>query len=82
MATSVVFAASVNIVKLLPYTILGQINMDNLLIDIVLLPVAFIGVWLGLNIHDRLNERLFNNIILVMLMLVGGKLIFDGYLRL
>ena len=79
LATSVVFAASVNLVKVIPYTILGQINMNNLLIATVLLPVAFLGVWLGLNIHHRLNERLFNKIILVMLMLVGCKLTLDGF---
>lgn len=80
LATSVVFAATVNLVKLIPYTIIGQINMDSLLIASVLVPVAFLGVWLGLNIHHRLNERLFNNIILIMLLLVGCKLTLDGYL--
>lgn len=82
LATSVVFAASVNLVKVIPYTLLGQINMNNLLIATVLLPVGCLGVWLGLNIHHRFNERVFNNTILLMLILVGGKLTFDGYLGL
>lgn len=78
LGTAVVFLAIVNLVKLVAYGALGQINTDNLLIGLVLAPVAWIGICLGLIIHKMLDDQLFYRIILVMLLIVGIKLIADG----
>jgi len=78
LATAVVFLASINLVKLVPYMALGQINSDNLLIGVILAPIAWIGVKLGLSIQRRLNDQLFYRIILIMLAIVGAKLMWDG----
>ncbi|RTE65565.1 sulfite exporter TauE/SafE family protein [Amphritea opalescens] len=78
LGTAVVFLASVNFVKLFAYGALGQINTDNLLVGLVLAPVAWIGTRLGLVIHKKLDDQLFYRIILVMLVIIGVKLVFDG----
>ncbi|MBQ0757119.1 MAG: sulfite exporter TauE/SafE family protein [Amphritea sp.] len=78
LATAVLFLASINLMKLVPYIALGQINSDNLVIGIVLAPIAWLGVKLGLKIQHLLNDVLFYRIILVLLMLVGIKLITDA----
>lgn len=78
LGTAVVFLASINLVKLVPYTVLGQINTDNLMIGLILAPVAWVGVKLGLRIQHRLNDDLFYKIILIILAIVGAKLILDG----
>ena len=57
---------------------LGQINTDNLLIGLVLTPLAWIGIRLSLTIHKTLNDKLFYRIILIMFLMIGIKLIADG----
>ena len=79
LGTAVVFLAIVNLVKLVAYGALGQINTDNLLVGLVLAPVPWIGIRLGLVIHNKLDDQLFYRIILIMLLIVGVKLITDGF---
>jgi len=45
--TSVVFFAAVNLVKVLPYALLGMLAPANLLTSLVLLPLAPLGVLIG-----------------------------------
>lgn len=78
LATAVVFLASVNLVKLIPYAALGQLNTSNLLISALLAPFAFIGVKLGLIIQKRISDKVFYRIILSMLGIIGLKLIIDS----
>lgn len=77
LGTAVVFLAAVNFVKLFAYSALGQINTENLTLGLVLAPVAWVGIRLGLIIQKRLNDQLFYRIILIMLLIVGSKLILD-----
>nr|WP_261872452.1 sulfite exporter TauE/SafE family protein [Amphritea japonica] len=78
LGTAVVFLAIVNLLKLVAYGALGQINTDNLLIGLVLAPLAWVGIRIGLIIHKMLDDKLFYRIILIMLLIVGIKLIADG----
>jgi uncharacterized protein len=79
LATAVMFFASINVVKLLPYAMLGQINIENLFIALLLAPVAWIGVRVGLLIQSKLNDEIFYKSILVMLFIIGIKLIVDSF---
>ncbi len=51
------FFAAVNMMRVVPYFALGQLNRANLKISLVLLPLAiatnFLGFWLVLRIADR-----------------------------
>lgn len=82
VATSVVFFAVGNYVKILPYLWLGLFDSRNLATSIVLFPVGVAGVYLGVWLHKRLNQALFYRIIFVLLGLTGVKLLYDGITRL
>ncbi len=76
--TSVMFFASVNAIKLIPYGMLWQLSVTNLSVSAMLLPLVLPGVFLGVWINRRLREDLFFSIILTAIFVVGLKLIWDG----
>ena len=68
----------INLVKLIPYYYVGLLAPSNLMISLYLLPLAFISVLLGYFLQKRIPEKLFFNIVYVLLFLSGCKLIYDG----
>lgn len=78
LATAVYFFAAINFIKLLPYAALGQINTDNLMVALLLAPVAWAGVRLGLVIQRKISSELFVNLMFALLFTIGVKLIYDG----
>jgi len=78
VATSVVFFAGLNYVKLVPYGWLGQLSSDNLLAALILAPVAPIGVGIGVWLHSRVSDRFFFRFTYILLFIVALKLISDG----
>lgn len=78
VATTVVFFAVVNYVKLAPYAWLGQFDNSNLLTSLILSPLAPIGIGIGVWLHNRVTDRFFFQIAYVMLFFVGLKLMYDG----
>jgi len=68
----------VYLVKLVPYSLLGQINQGNILISLLLAPLAWLGVKLGLSIQDKISDRLFKRIILILMVLVGIRLLWTA----
>jgi uncharacterized membrane protein YfcA len=78
VATTAVFFAVVNYVKLVPYSWLGQLDHSNLVTALVLAPLAPIGILLGKWLHDRVSDRFFFRFAYATLFLVGSKLLWDG----
>lgn len=78
VGTTVVFFAVVNFVKLGPYLWLGLLTNENLATSLVLLPLAPVGVWLGIWAHNRVSPVLFYRLCYLILVIVGGKLVWDG----
>lgn len=78
VATTVVFFAVVNYVKLAPYAWLGQLNVPNLTTSLMLIPVGPVGIWIGTWLHGRIDKELFYRIIYATLLLTGSKLVYDG----
>lgn len=78
VATTVVFFAGVNYVKLVPYTWLGQFSTDNLVASLVLAPLAPLGIAIGFWLHKNVSDRLFFRVVYVLLFFVSLKLIGDG----
>lgn len=78
LGTAVVFLAATNLVKLVPYSLLGLLNVENLTLALLMIPVAWLGVRLGLVIQKRLSGEVFFRIILTLLILLGVRLIIDG----
>jgi len=79
VGTSVLFFMVVNYIKLIPYGFLGQLNMDNIELSLLLSPFALLGIFLGIKLHHRVSERLFYNLCYFFLFITGIKLLFDGF---
>jgi uncharacterized protein len=77
-ATTVVFFGAMNYLKLVPYALLGQLSPGNLLTSLVLLPLAPVGVRLGLWLQARMSDRAFYRAIYALLAATGAKLVWDG----
>ncbi len=82
VGTTVIFFTIVNYVKLIPYALLGQLSGDNLLTSLILAPLVPLGVWLGIKLHDRVNEKLFYNLAYFFLLVTGAKLLYEGIIHL
>lgn len=78
VATTVVFFAVVNYVKLAPYAWLGQLETNNLMTSLVLAPLAPLGIGTGVWLHKRVTDRFFFRLCYTLLFVVGVKLIYDG----
>ncbi|WP_417596275.1 sulfite exporter TauE/SafE family protein [Parasphingorhabdus sp.] len=76
--TAVIFFFVVNFVKILPYALLGQLDRTNLTISLILMPLAPIGVFIGVALVKRINHETFYRIIYVLIFAVGLKLLWDG----
>lgn len=77
-ATSAVFFAIVNTIKVVPYAALGQFDTENLSTAAVLAPLAIASTWLGVRLVRVIDERLFYRILLVSIFVIAVKLIGDG----
>lgn len=56
----------------------GILNAQTAPLSIALLPAALIGMWLGFKIQDRLNQQLFRQITLIVLVIAGLNLLRKG----
>lgn len=77
-ATSVVFFGIVNYVKLIPYFMLGNLSVTNLSTALVLLPLAPVGVYLGIWLQRHVSDALFYKLLYALLLVTGVKLTWDG----
>ena len=68
----------INVVKLIPYYYVGLLAPSNLIVSLILLPLAFVSVLIGYFIQKKIPEKLFFNVIYFLLFLSGLKLIYDG----
>lgn len=77
-ATMAVFFAVVNLSKWLPYAWLGLIDWRNMATALVLLPLAPVGVWVGVRLVHRVRQDWFYRIVYAGMLLTGIKLLWDG----
>jgi uncharacterized protein len=78
VATTVFFFTVVNAVKLVPFALLGQLNFVNLGTALVLMPLAPIGVWLGVRLNTVISDVVFRRITLTLLFVLGMRLLYEG----
>lgn len=78
VGTGVLFFALVNLIKVPPYIALGQFTRENLLTSAVMFPLAIVSTWAGVWLVRRVSGERFYDIIYVLLLLLGGKLVLDG----
>jgi uncharacterized protein len=77
-ATMATFFAVVNLSKWGPYAWLGLIDWRNMATALVLLPLAPIGVWLGVRITPYVRPEVFYRIAYAGMFFTGIKLLWDG----
>ena len=68
----------INLVKIFPYFYLDLLAPSNIQVSLFLLPIAIISVIFGFYIQRFISEKIFFNIIYVLLFFSGIKLIFDA----
>lgn len=78
LATAVVFFAAVNLLKLPPYILLGQLNTALLGYVLLSLPLVWLGVKLGIILQRKMPEKLFYHLISVCMLLLGLRLIYQA----
>lgn len=75
--TTITFAA-INLVKLLPYWQLGQLELANLKMSAMLMPIAVAGTYAGVWLVRVMPERTYFLLVHVALFLLSIKLVVDA----
>ncbi len=76
--TMATFFGAVNLAKVVPYAWLGLLDARNLATSLVLMPLAPLGVWLGVQLVDRVSAVWFYRLAYLGMLLTGLKLLVDG----
>ena len=75
--TSVMFFFIVNMVKVIPYALIVQFDATNLTTSLILIPIAPIGVLLGVWLIKRIDQALFFKIIYTLIFCIGLRLLYS-----
>lgn len=75
-----VFFFVLNLSKWVPYAWLGLLDTRNMATSVVLLPIAPIGVVIGVRLARRISPLLFYRMVYAGMLLTGLKLVWDGFL--
>ena len=76
--TSAMVFAVINLLKVGPYLALGQFDRTSLAASLALLPLAPVGIYLGLWMIRRIPAEPFYRLAYVLLAVVSAKLVLDG----
>lgn len=77
-ATMAFFFFVINLSKWIPYAWLGLLDGRNMATSLVLLPIAPIGVWVGVYLARRISQVLFYRCVYAGMFLTGVKLVWDA----
>ena len=77
-ATMAFFFFVINLSKWLPYAWLGLLDLRNMATSVVLLPLAPLGVWIGVRLARRISAVWFYRILYAGMLLTGIKLLWDS----
>jgi uncharacterized protein len=69
----------INLSKWGPYAWLGLFSWENLATSLVLMPLAPIGVWIGVRIARTIDMTLFYRLVYLGMFFTSIKLIWDGF---
>lgn len=75
VGTTVIFFAFLNLLKLLPYCILGLFHVEILKTTLVLSPLAYVGVKVGVFLNEHFTDVWFNRVAYGILTLTAAQLI-------
>jgi uncharacterized membrane protein YfcA len=78
VGTSSILFAAVNWIKVPSYLALGSLNRQTLTAAVVLMPLAIASTYAGIWLVRRLNTQRFYTVIYLLMIGLGGKLVWDG----
>ena len=76
--TGVIFFATGNAIKVIPYFFLGQFDATNLTASFTMIPLALIATLLGVRLVRIVKADTFYAVIYLFMAVIGVKLTFDG----
>jgi uncharacterized protein len=76
--TTIIFFAVLNVSKIFPYFSLGLLTAANLTIAAALLPVALVGIVLGIWVQRHLSTVWFFRVCYALLLIAGVQLLYQG----
>jgi len=75
VGTTAILFALINLVKLIPYYYLGLLRVSNISTILLLAPLAYLGVWLGIFLNHRFTDCWFTRFVYGFLCLTGVQLL-------
>lgn len=78
VGTSVIAFSYCNVIKVLPYLLLGQINSISIYTSLIMAIPAILAVYLGVSLVKLIPEALFFKIVTWALFSISIKLMWDG----
>lgn len=75
VGTSVVFFTAINLIKLVPYGALGLLRVGNISTILILAPLGYLGVRIGLYLNKNFTDVWFTRFIYVLLFITAVQLI-------
>ena len=78
-ATMAFFFFVINLSKWIPYGLLGLLDLRNMATSLALLPLAPVGVWIGVRLARIVSPVLFYRLVYIGMFLTGSKLVWDGF---
>ena len=78
-ATMSVFFFVINLSKWIPYGWLGLLDLRNMTTSLALMPLAPVGVLVGVRLAHRIQPRRFYQLIYLGMLLTGLKLVWDAW---
>lgn len=78
-ATMAAFFFVINLSKWIPYAWLGLLDLRNMATSLALLPLAPLGVWMGVRMARSISPVLFYRLLYLGMLLTGCKLLWDGF---
>jgi uncharacterized membrane protein YfcA len=75
VGTTAILFAIINLVKLVPYYYLDLLRVSNITTILVLAPLAYVGVRLGVFLNQRFTDKWFTRFIYAFLFLTGMELL-------
>ena len=79
VGTAATFMAGVNIIKVIPFFVVGAMTKETLILSLVIAPFAMISAYGGVLVARRMSPRVFKIMVNVLLIVAGTKLIFDAF---
>ncbi len=77
VGTRIIFFTFVNLIKLPLYINLSMTNFITFKQSVMLFPVAFLGILIGYRLIKIINEKLFYNILYILIFVSSSKLLYD-----